>query len=222
MIAISTHPRIIGFFAALLPILVGVSLLTACDRPDQQVAAALGMPDNYSMAAGMILSRPAPGLLANDSATTGKVSARLAGQPGSGTVTLEADGAFRYEPNWRFTGYDSFSYQIVAGEEVSAPIAVRISPPNVLVILVDDIGQGDIGAYAGQVIADTPNLDALAAAGITFNQAHSPAAVCSPSRYSILTGNYPYRGRLCHRHLGFLRPATMIVPGQSTLGRYIQ
>lgn len=63
--------------------------------------------------------------------------------------------------------------------------------PNVLFILSDDIGYGDLGCYGGKI--PTPNLDKLATSGIRFTDAHSPAALCAPSRFSMLTGSYPYR-----------------------------
>ena len=63
--------------------------------------------------------------------------------------------------------------------------------PNVLFILSDDIGYGDLGCYGG--LLPTPNLDRLAAEGMRFTDAHSPAALCAPSRFGMLTGSYPYR-----------------------------
>lgn len=63
--------------------------------------------------------------------------------------------------------------------------------PNVVFVLADDIGFGDLGSYGGKL--PTPNLDRLAAEGIRFTDAHSPAALCAPSRFSMLTGSYPYR-----------------------------
>ena len=63
--------------------------------------------------------------------------------------------------------------------------------PNVVFILADDVGYADLGIYGGKV--PTPNLDSLARQGIRFTDAHSPAALCAPSRFSLLTGSYPYR-----------------------------
>lgn len=63
--------------------------------------------------------------------------------------------------------------------------------PNVVFILADDVGYGDLGVYGGKV--PTPNLDKLANQGMRFTDAHSPAALCAPSRFSLLTGSYPYR-----------------------------
>jgi arylsulfatase A-like enzyme len=65
--------------------------------------------------------------------------------------------------------------------------------PNIVLILADDMGYGDPGCYnpAGKI--PTPHLDALAAQGMRFTDAHSPAAVCSPTRYGLLTGRYCWR-----------------------------
>ncbi len=63
--------------------------------------------------------------------------------------------------------------------------------PNVVFILGDDIGYGDLASYGGKL--PTPNLDRLASSGMRFTDAHSPTALCAPSRFSLLTGSYPYR-----------------------------
>lgn len=65
--------------------------------------------------------------------------------------------------------------------------------PNVVYILVDDLGYGDIGCY-GATKVKTPNIDKLASEGKIFSDAHSASAVCTPSRYALLTGQYPIRG----------------------------
>ena len=64
--------------------------------------------------------------------------------------------------------------------------------PNVIVILADDIGYGDLGCY-GATKVRTPNLDRLATQGLRFTDAHSPASVCTPTRYALLTGQYAFR-----------------------------
>jgi arylsulfatase A-like enzyme len=66
------------------------------------------------------------------------------------------------------------------------------TPPNILLIYVDDLGFGDLGSY-GHPVIKTPNIDALAAAGMRFTSAYSPSALCSPSRAGLLTGRHPYR-----------------------------
>lgn len=64
--------------------------------------------------------------------------------------------------------------------------------PNVVLIFADDLGYGDLGCY-GATKVKTPNIDKLAAEGRKFTDAHSASAVCTPSRYGLLTGEYPFR-----------------------------
>jgi len=64
--------------------------------------------------------------------------------------------------------------------------------PNIVVIYMDDLGYGDIGAYGAAAI-QTPNFDRLASEGIRFTDGHSTSATCTPSRYGLLTGVYPWR-----------------------------
>ncbi len=63
--------------------------------------------------------------------------------------------------------------------------------PNIVFILADDIGYGDVSSYGGQL--ETPNIDLLAETGMRFTDAHAPAALCAPTRFSLMTGSYPYR-----------------------------
>lgn len=65
-------------------------------------------------------------------------------------------------------------------------------PPNVVLIFADDLGYGDLGCY-GATKVQTPNIDRIAAEGRRFTDAHSVSAVCTPSRYALLTGEYPVR-----------------------------
>jgi len=67
--------------------------------------------------------------------------------------------------------------------------------PNVLIFVVDDMGYGDSKAYNPASKAPMPNTVRLARAGMMFTDAHTTGAVCAPTRYSILSGNYPWRGR---------------------------
>jgi len=64
-------------------------------------------------------------------------------------------------------------------------------PPNIVLILADDLGYGDLGCYGGEI--PTPNIDRLAATGIRFTQAYVAAPICSPSRVGITTGQFPAR-----------------------------
>ena len=70
---------------------------------------------------------------------------------------------------------------------------MAVDPPNILFILADDLGYGDVGCYNANCKVATPNLDQLAAEGMLFTDAHSPSTVCTPSRYSLLTGRMAFR-----------------------------
>lgn len=68
--------------------------------------------------------------------------------------------------------------------------------PNIIYILADDMGYGDLSCLNAKAAFRTPNFDAMAAGGMAFHDAHSSSAVCTPSRYSILTGRYNFRSAL--------------------------
>ncbi|WP_298369699.1 arylsulfatase [uncultured Lutibacter sp.] len=72
--------------------------------------------------------------------------------------------------------------------------------PNIIVVLADDVGVGDISKYrrlhSPKIIVETPNIDKLAEGGMMFTNAHAPASLCATSRYSIMTGNYNFRSPL--------------------------
>ena len=93
--------------------------------------------------------------------------------------------------------------------------------PNVLVFLMDDMGYGDCRAYNPDSKVAMPNLEQLAADGMRFTDAHSPSAVCAPTRYSVLTGNYPWRGRLPNGTWLFHQPS-QVLPGQETIAHVMK
>jgi len=78
------------------------------------------------------------------------------------------------------------------------------SKPNIVVILTDDLGYGDVSFLNVSSKARTPHMDALANEGVFFTDAHAPSAICSPTRYSILTGSYAWRNPVLER--GVLMP----------------
>lgn len=90
--------------------------------------------------------------------------------------------------------------------------------PNVVIIYADDLGFGDVQSYNpvhGKI--PTPNIDRLAAEGMRFTDAHSSSAVCSPSRYTLLTGRYHWRTRLQKGIVGLFE-APLITPDRLTIG----
>lgn len=94
----------------------------------------------------------------------------------------------------------------------------RIRPPNIVIIYADDLGYGDVGAYGATEIP-TPNIDALAAAGLKFTDGYASAATCTPSRYSLLTGEYGFRSKA--EILPGDAPA-LIRPGKQTIASILR
>ncbi len=84
---------------------------------------------------------------------------------------------------------------MIAGLSVFA-FSAYSERPNIVVILADDLGQGDLSHYNPDSKIPTPNLDRLASEGISFSDAHSPSGVCTPTRYGLLTGRYAWRTSL--------------------------
>jgi len=95
------------------------------------------------------------------------------------------------------------------------------SRPNIIFIMADDLGYGDIGCYGATKIK-TPNIDKLAAGGIKLTDAHSSSAVCTPSRYGVLTGRYSWRGRLKKEVLWSGYDRSLIEIGRKTIGHMMQ
>lgn len=90
----------------------------------------------------------------------------------------------------------------------------RPARPNIIIIYADDVGYGDIGAYGAELIP-TPNLDRLAEEGLRFTDAYATASTCTPSRYSLLTGEYAFRNDRAQVLSG--EAPLLIEPGSATL-----
>ncbi|AXE20242.1 arylsulfatase [Runella rosea] len=100
---------------------------------------------------------------------------------------------------------------LVLFSKIALGQAVR---PNVIIIYADDLGYGDVSCYGAKKVA-TPNIDKLAKAGIRFTNAHTTSATCTPSRYSMLTGEYAWRKPGTGVATG--DASALILPGRSTL-----
>lgn len=93
--------------------------------------------------------------------------------------------------------------------------------PNIVFIMADDMGYGDVGAFNPDSKIPTPNMDRLAAEGMAFTDAHSASSVCTPSRYSVLTGRYCWRTRLKHGvNGGYSLP--LIDPARTTVASLLK
>jgi len=97
----------------------------------------------------------------------------------------------------------------------AADVKTATDKPNIIVILADDIGYGDLSCYGAKLVK-TPNLDRLAREGRRFMDAHSPAATCTPSRRAMLTGRYSWR-QPEGAHIAPGDEAITIKPGTFTL-----
>ncbi len=96
---------------------------------------------------------------------------------------------------------------VAAAVLLPAPVwAGEPTKPNVVYILADDLGYGDVGCYNPASKISTPEMDRLAKGGVRFTDAHSPSAVCTPTRYALLTGRYAWRTRLQRNVLGPFSP----------------
>jgi len=97
--------------------------------------------------------------------------------------------------------------------------ATAKSTPNIVVIMADDLGYGDLSCY-GATNIETPNIDRLAANGIRFTDGYCSASTCTPTRYSLLTGNYAFRTR----GTGIAPPNSpaLITPGTETIASILQ
>ena len=93
--------------------------------------------------------------------------------------------------------------------------------PNIVVILADDLGYGDLGSYNENSLVPTPNLDRLASQGIRLTNAYCPVSVCSPTRYALMTGSYPFRSWKKSGVMSNYEPS-MMAKNQLTLPQMLQ
>lgn len=110
----------------------------------------------------------------------------------------------------------------LAGFAFAMPARIgAVETPNIIVLLADDLGYGDVSCNNPDSKIATPNIDRIAKEGMRFTDGHSSSGVCTPTRYSLLTGRYHWRTRLQHGVLGgFSLP--LISEGRVTLASYLR
>ncbi len=101
------------------------------------------------------------------------------------------------------------------------PFAAISAPPNIVYVLCDDLGYGDVKCLNADGKIPTPHCDRLAAEGMIFTDAHSSSAVCTPTRYGILTGRYNWRSRLKKGVMGGMSPP-LIEAGRLTVPAFLR
>ncbi len=99
---------------------------------------------------------------------------------------------------------------------------IELSKPNVIIILADDMGYGDVSSCNPTARTSTPNIDKLAGQGISFTDAHSAGSVCVPSRYGILTGRHLFRVPKDKSRAGWGYGSPLIESGRETIGTLMQ
>jgi arylsulfatase A len=104
---------------------------------------------------------------------------------------------------------------------LSAGSVVAADRPNIVYVLCDDLGYGDLSCTNPDSKLKTPHFDRVAAEGVSFTDAHSGSAVCSPTRYGVLTGRYAWRSKLQSGVLGGLSPR-LIEPGRMTVASFLK
>lgn len=102
---------------------------------------------------------------------------------------------------------------------LTAPAAIQAERPNIVVIMADDLGYGDVSCY-GATSLETPQIDRLAAEGMRFTSGYCSASTCTPTRYSFLTGTYAFRGE----RTGIAPPSApaIIQPGTETVASILR
>ncbi|MEM7660281.1 MAG: arylsulfatase [Bacteroidota bacterium] len=101
--------------------------------------------------------------------------------------------------------------------------SVPVAPPkpNIIYVLADDLGYGDLSCYQAGGKISTPHLDRLASQGMLATNAHAPASICTPTRYGVLTGRYSWRSRMKQGVVWSYGPA-ILEPQRTTLPEFLQ
>jgi arylsulfatase A-like enzyme len=118
-----------------------------------------------------------------------------------------------------FSRRDFLRLSAAAPAWMAAPAFGQNDRPNIVMIYADDLGYGDVSCYGARRVR-TPNIDRLARRGIRFTNAYSPAATCTPSRYSLLTGEYSFRQQRARVLPG--DAPLLIDPGRPTLASMLR
>ena len=112
-------------------------------------------------------------------------------------------------------------FALLVAASFAAPALPAAQRPNVVYVLCDDLGYGDVSCLNPKGKIPTPHMDRVAREGIIFTDAHSGSAVCTPTRYGIITGRYAWRSALKNGVLGGLSPR-LIEPGRMTVASMLK
>ena len=135
---------------------------------------------------------------------------------GEGSRVGFSSSTFHFPPS---TGRGWASLLLSHSLFLISPIALAQQHPNVILIIADDLGFGDVSAY-GQTTLQTPHIDRLAHGGVCFTDGHATSATSTPSRYGLLTGMYPWKRKGVHILPG--DAPLLISPRQFTMPKMFQ
>lgn len=153
---------------------------------------------------------------------TAGIAANSALQKGMTMVRLPALSPFARRPRIASLLAATLLCVVVAGGIGSRPARAESGDrPNIIFLMADDMGYGDPGCYNKDSKIPTPNMDRLAGQGIRLTDAHTPSAVCTPTRYGVLTGRYCWRSRLKSGVLWGYSPA-LIDTGRTTVASLLK
>lgn len=124
-------------------------------------------------------------------------------------------------PKSILSSLSALSWAFVACGAIFTQAVEAAPPPNIVYVLCDDLGYGDVKALNPEGKIATPNMDRLAAAGMIFTDAHSSSSVCTPTRYGVITGRYNWRSRLQTHVQGGCSPR-LIEPGRLTVAALLK
>lgn len=114
-----------------------------------------------------------------------------------------------------------FCFFILSGLNLNAQETEK-NHPNIIFIMADDFGYGSVNSYgADKEFVRTPNIDRIAEKGVRFTNAHAPASVCSPTRYGLLTGRYPWRSSMKYGVVDPFGPL-LIDPARVTIADWLK
>ena len=114
------------------------------------------------------------------------------------------------------------TFMALSSQQLVADEGAAQDRPNIVIVLADDLGYGDVQAFHKDSNIPTPHLNALAMQGMIFTDAHSKSAVCTPTRYGLLTGRYCWRSRLKRGVLFPPKDKPLIENGRPTLLCFIK
>ena len=110
----------------------------------------------------------------------------------------------------------------IPSDSIAAFNSTQSAKPNIVLILADDLGYGVVGCYNPESRIPTPNLDQLARDGMRFTDAHSPCTVCTPTRYSLMTGQMAFRAPNGGRVFTGAGGPSLIAPDRMTLPKMLR